>query len=435
MKLNKKLTVLIGFAFLSISAFWQMYDNLVPLILTKTFHVNETFSGIIMAADNILALFLLPLFGGISDKCNSRLGKRKPFILVGTIIAVVLMTFIPIIDNSYFAAPSPYKLLAFIVLLGLLLIAMGTYRSPAVALMPDVTPKPLRSKGNAIINLMGAVGGIIYLLATTFLYSKSRTEGLAHVNYQTIFAIVSGIMLFALFILMVFINEPKLRDKQAEYEREHPEDDILEITEEGNKKVMPKAVKKSLIFLLLSVAFWFIGYNAISTWFTTYATTMWGMALGDASLCLTIATAGAIVSYIPVGSIASKVGRKNTILFGAGLLAACFFVAFIYTLAFNTFHWALYILFILVGVAWASINVNSLPMVVEMCSSSDVGKFTGFYYTFSMAAQTITPILAGALIGNISYKLLFIYSAIFVTFSFITMCFVKHGDSKLKQVS
>ena len=211
MKLNTKLTVLIGFAFLSISAFWQMYDNLIPLILTNTFHLNEAVSGIIMAADNVLALFLLPLFGGLSDKCNFKLGKRKPFILFGTVMAVILMTGLPILDNSYYAAPSSVKAIGFIVLLGLLLITMGTYRSPAVALMPDVTPKPLRSKGNAIINLMGAVGGIIYLIANTFLYSKSRTEGLDHINYQPIFAIVSFIMLFALFILMVFINEPKLR--------------------------------------------------------------------------------------------------------------------------------------------------------------------------------------------------------------------------------
>ena len=184
MKLNYKQTILIGFAFLSISSFWQMYDNLVPLILTNTFDINEAISGIIMAADNILALFLLPLFGGISDRSRFKMGKRKPFILFGTIAAVVLMMGLPVLDNSYFAAPALWKLVSFIVLLGFLLISMGTYRSPAVALMPDVTPKPLRSKGNAVINLMGAVGGILYLIANALLYSKSKTEGLEHINYQ-----------------------------------------------------------------------------------------------------------------------------------------------------------------------------------------------------------------------------------------------------------
>ena len=429
MKLNTKLTVLIGFAFLSISSFWQMYDNLVPLILTNTFKMNETVSGAIMAADNILALFLLPLFGGISDRCSSKIGRRKPFILVGTVLAVILMSFLPVLDNSYFAAPSTIKLVLFIVVLGFLLISMGTYRSPAVALMPDVTPKPLRSKGNAIINLMGAIGGILYLIANTILYSKGRTEGLEHINYQPIFAIVSGIMLIALFILFVFVNEPELCRKQKEYEQEHPEQQYETVTVD-NKTKMPKDVKKSLIFLLCSVALWYIGYNAITTWFTVYATTVWGMAPGGASLCLTVAMAGAIVSYIPVGVISSKIGRKITILFGAGLLALCFFTAFIFTVFSTAFHWSLYILFVFVGIAWAAINVNSLPMVVEMCAGSEVGKFTGFYYTFSMAAQTITPVVAGFLLSNISYQSLFPYAAIFVAGSFVTMCFVRHGDSK-----
>ena len=174
MKLDNKHTVLIGFAFLSICAFWQMYDSLVPLMLTNTFHINEVFSGAIMAADNVLALFLLPLFGSLSDKCDSRLGRRRPFSLFGTLAAVVLMMGLPIISDSYRAAPTGGKLAGFIAVLGLLLVAMGTYRSPAVALMPDVTPKPLRSKANAVINLMGAVGGILYLLVTTFLYTDQE---------------------------------------------------------------------------------------------------------------------------------------------------------------------------------------------------------------------------------------------------------------------
>ena len=163
MKLDNKRTVLVGLAFLSICAFWQMYDNVIPLILTKTFHLHETFSGAIMAADNILALFLLPFFGTLSDKTGTRIGKRMPYILGGTAAAIIMLNILPLLDNGYYAVPTTGKMVAFIVILGLLLIAMGTYRSPAVALMPDVTPKPLRSRANAIINLMGAVGGIIYL--------------------------------------------------------------------------------------------------------------------------------------------------------------------------------------------------------------------------------------------------------------------------------
>lgn len=431
MKLDTKRTVLVGFAFLSICAFWQMYDGLVPKILIETFKLPESVSGYIMAADNVLALFLLPLFGGLSDKCRSRLGRRRPFILYGTIAAVALMIGLPILDNSYFAAPAEWKIVLFIALLGLVLVAMGTYRSPAVALMPDVTPKPLRSKGNAIINLMGAVGGILYLVLTSLLYSKKKTEGLDHIDYLPLFIIVGGVMLFALFIIMFFVNEPKLMKLQKQYEDEHPEENLTVENAEGNE-VMPKAVKKSLGFLLVSIALWFIGYNGITTWFTTYAKAVWNMNIGDASLCLTIATVGAIVSYIPVGNIASRVGRRRTILFGVLLLASSFAAGFVYTLFADSFHPLLYIIFILVGIAWAAINVNSLPMVVEMCKGSDVGKFTGLYYTFSMSAQIATPIIAGYLLENVSYKVLFLYSAVFVFLAFITMLFVRHGDTRIE---
>ena len=427
MKLNTKRTVLVGFAFLSICAFWQMYDNLIPKILTETFGIGESISGVIMASDNVLALFLLPLFGGLSDKCTSKLGRRRPFILFGTIAAVILMMLLPILTDSYYAQPAAWKVVCFIVGLGMLLISMGTYRSPAVALMPDVTPKPLRSKANAIINLMGAVGGIIYLVITTFLY---KTSADVYVSYLPLFAIVGGIMLVALAIVMFCVNEPKLVAEQKKYEEAHPEDTLTEVTENG--EALPADVKKSLGFLLASIALWFIGYNGVTTWFSVYASEMWSMTLGQANTCLTIATAGAIVSYIPVGNIASRVGRRKTIRFGTLLLSGSFGLAFLYTMLSNAFSPLLYVLFILVGMAWASINVNSLPMVVEMCKGSEVGKFTGLYYTFSMTAQIMTPIVAGWLLENVSYKTLFPYAAIFVFVSFITMGLVKHGDNKVE---
>lgn len=426
MKLDTKRTVLVGFAFLSICAFWQMYDNLVPLILTNTFHLNETISGAIMAADNVMALFLLPLFGGLSDKCTSRLGRRRPFILFGTLAAICLMLLLPLFADSYHAAPGGGKIALFICVLGLLLVAMGTYRSPAVALMPDITPKPLRSKANAIINLMGAVGGILYLLITTFLYQvKSET----YVSFFPLFAIVAGIMAAALAVVMFFVNEPELVKKQQEYERKHPEDDLTEHTAQGD--TLPADVKKSLTFLLVSISLWFVGYNGVSTWFSVYAENIWGMSLGQANTCLTIATGGAILSYIPIGTVASRIGRRKTIRFGALLLSGSFLAAFLLTMALEGFSPVLYVLFLLVGLAWASINVNSLPMVVEMCKGSEVGKFTGLYYTFSMSAQIITPIVAGWLLRNVSYRALFPYAAFFVFASFLTMGFVRHGDNKV----
>lgn len=427
MKLNTKRTVLVGFAFLSICAFWQMYDNLIPKILTETFHMGESVSGIIMAADNILALFLLPLFGGLSDKCTSRLGRRRPYILFGTLAAVAVMMALPILTDSFHASPDAWKQVCFIIGLGILLTAMGTYRSPAVALMPDVTPKPLRSKANAIINLMGALGGIIYLIITTFLY---KTTADVYVSYLPLFAIVGGIMLAALAVILLCVDEPKLVAEQRRYEDAHPEDNLTQVTENG--ETLPKDVKRSLCFLLASIALWFIGYNGVTTWFSVYAGRTWHMTLAQANTCLTIATAGAILSYIPVGNVASNVGRRKTIRFGTLLLASSFFAAFLYTMLSDSFSPVLYGLFVLVGMAWAAINVNSLPMVVEMCSGSEVGKFTGLYYTFSMSAQIMTPIVAGWLLEHVDYKTLFPYAAIFVFASFVTMGFVKHGDNKVE---
>lgn len=429
LKLNNKRTILVGLAFLSICAFWQMYDNVVPLILKFTFNMNETYTGAIMAADNILALFLLPFFGALSDRHDGRLGRRTPFILAGTAIAVVLMNILPILDDRYAQSPSQGLLVGFVVVLGLLLVAMGTYRSPAVALMPDVTPKPLRSKGNAIINLMGAVGGILYLGITAVLYSKKRTEGLEHIDYQPLFIIVSVIMVVSVAILVLTIREPKLAAENRAFEAKHPELVLSEKDDSGNE-TLPRSVRRSLGFLLLSIALWFIGYNGVTTWFTTYIAEVMGDGLGKTSQYLMVATAGAIVSYIPIGMISSKLGRKKTIMGGVLLLTLCFLMGYVLTIQIQGAMAAMYLVFALVGLAWAAINVNSLPMVVEMCRGSDVGKFTGYYYTASMAAQVITPVLAGTLLRSVSYSVLFPYAATATALSFVTMCFVRHGDCK-----
>ena len=430
MKLNNRRTVLVGLAFLSICAFWQMYDNVIPLILRETFHMNESLAGAVMALDNILALFLLPFFGTLSDRCrNQKLGRRTPFILVGTAVAVILMNLLPLLDNGFAAGGGRWHFIAFIVVLGGLLVAMGSYRSPAVALMPDVTPKPLRSRANAIINLMGAVGGVLYLGVAAVLYPTDKVKNLVHVNYQPLFLVVSAIMAAAVAVLLLTIREPRLSAENQSLEAQHPEWNLAEDDGSG-REVLPAAVKRSLRFLLASIALWYIGYNGVTTWFTTYVSQIMGEGLGGASRCLLVATVGAIVSYIPIGVAASKVGRRKTILAGCALLAACFLAGFLLTTVFSSINFVMYIVFALVGLAWAAINVNSLPMVVEMCRGSDVGKFTGYYYTASMAAQVVTPVLAGTLMRHISYRVLFPYAACFVALSFVTMCFVRHGDSK-----
>lgn len=425
MKLNYKQTLLVGLAFMSINGFWQMYDGIVPLMLTNTFNLNETLSGLIMALDGVLALFLLPYFGSKSDKKMTRIGKRMPYILFGTIVAVILMNIIPFIDNSYYQSPSSVKLISFIVVLVLLLITMCTYRSPAIALMPDITPDNLRSKGNALINLMGSVGAIIYLILASILYPKSKIKDLVHVNYQTIFFIFSIIMLVSVLVLFFTINENKLSKEKQELEKLHPEWNKTVTSE--NKK-LTKEEKKSLIFLLVTISLLFMGYSALTVWFTSYASKVISEGLGKASSCLLVATAAAIVSYIPIGNLSTKYGRKKMMMVSILALAFLFAIGFGTRNIVKSLNLPVYFIFALFGIAWASINVNSLPMVLALCSDNNTGKFTGYYYTATKSAQIVTPILAGTLMRLISYKILFLYSMIFMILAFITMSQVKHGN-------
>ena len=412
MKLNYKRTILIGLAFMSISAFWQMYDNEISKMLQYTFGIGETVVGVIMSLDNILALFLLPIFGSLSDKVNTKHGKRMPFIIVGTILAIIFLMILPF-------AQSTLNLPLFIGALLLLLISMGTYRSPAVALMPDLTPKPLRSKANAVINLMGAVGGVFTLLMINLFVKEGA-------SYYPLMIAVAAFMAICVIILFLTIKENKLR---AEMAPEEPEEaPAVVVNGDAKSKKLPKDVMRSLVFLLASVAFWFIAYNAVTTAFSRYAKEVWGLDSGYTN-CLLIATVAAIISYIPIGVIASKIGRKKTIMIGIVLLGLCFFAAGL----FDQYSNAMIIFFCIIGFAWAAIGVNSYPMVVEMANAGDVGKYTGLYYTFSMSAQVVTPILSGWLLEHVSYRTLFPYAVIFCVLALITMSQVRHGDSKPMQ--
>lgn len=412
MKLNYKRTFLIGLAFLSISAFWQMYDNIIPLILQNTFHLNESLIGGIMAIDNVLAVFLLPIIGTLSDKVDTRMGKRMPFVVFGTIAAVCLMMLLPYADENQI-------LWLFVAALALTLIAMAMYRSPAVALMPDLTPKPLRSSGNAVINLMGAVGGIYSLILIKLLVGKGERP-----SYLPVFLGVAAIMILAVVVLLFTINEKKLAAQIAE---EYPEE-AEEEQEKGNG-ALPKEVKRSLAFILASIALWFTAYNAVTTAFSRYAVTVWKMEGGGFASCLMVATVAAIISYIPIGVVSSKIGRKKSILIGLLFMLISYTAVFFYP----TYNVTANFFFALIGVGWASVGVNSLPMVVEMSKGSDIGKYTGLYYTFSMTAQIITPILSGLLLQYVSYQVLFPYAMFFVVCAMITMSQVKHGDSKPQQ--
>jgi len=503
MKLNYKRTILVGFAFFLISMFWTAYEAVIPLILTNKFGMSQFWSGVVMAADNVLAVFLLPIFGALSDKCRSKSGRRTPFIFIGTILASTLLIALSFADKAQLGqlsdistvddpaaleiiydaqkdatlktpegeefvlselyskeefsslkssvidaatgekatnpvftehvipareacvadrtASNPAALICFIALLLGVLLSMAIFRSPAVALMPDVTVKPLRSKGNAIINLMGTIGGMLALVMG-ILFGISKVTN-AMMDYTSYFAVLAGGMLIALGIFILTVREPqwaeKMRKDSLQYGIEETEDSPT------RKRSLSAAEKRSLILILASIALWYFGYNAVTSKYSVYATKV--LQLKDFSMTMLLAQASATIAYIPAGLVASKFGRKKTIMAGVVMLTTAFTVAAF--LRAGSPDWLMNTLFVLAGVAWATINVNSFPMVVELCSGGDVGKYTGFYYTASMAAQTITPLVSGYLM-DIKMTTLFPYAAIFVGLAFVTMAMVKHGDSK-----
>ena len=439
MKLNKQRTILIGFAFMSICAFWQFYDNEIPKILKYTFNLGETWTGVVMALDNVLALFLLPLFGTISDKTDTGFGKRMPYILVGTALSAVLLTILITI-----ARPSG-NLALFVGVLLLLLLSMGIYRSPAVSLMPDLTPAPFRSTANAIINLMGTLGGIYILVMIKVLLKEAADP--AQTDYIPLMLSLVLFMIVAVAVVFFTINEKKIKeeikkdgglkslgetfDNNAEDASSNDEkaSDGEMISKSGRTQkdaAMPSEIKRSLIFLLVSVFLWFTAYNAVTTAFSRFVAEVWDLHDNAYATCLLVATIAATLSYVPIAFVSSKIGRKKTILIGISLMAASYVITGLYP----HFSPSINIFFALVGIGWASINVNSYPMVVEMSKAGDIGKYTGTYYTFSMAAQVFTPIFSGFLLENISYRTLFPYAFIFSALAFVTMLMVKHGDVK-----
>ena len=445
MKLNYKRTILVGFAFFLICAFWQAYEAIVPLILSNHFGLMETFSGVIMSLDNVLAVFMLPLFGAFSDKVNTRYGKRTPFVLFGTVAAVISFIALTLIDNVQLASvvengipalkdggadttelielafmitkENPWILVGFIACLLVVLVAMATFRSPAVALMPDVTLKPLRSKGNAVINLMGTAGTILVLVL-----GKIFVTNRPYMSYTYYVIAACAVMVIGLTVFILTVKERKWADEMNEESRRLGIDKTLDENNADRKLSAPE--KRSLLLILLSVALWYIGYNSITSKYSVYATNILGF---DYNMTLLVAQAAAVVSYIPVGIISSKLGRKKMILAGIVMLSSAFFVGNFINSDFSEL--VMYPIFALAGIGWATINVNSFPMVVELARGGEVGKYTGYYYTASMAAQIVAPIFSGALYDLISMRAVFFaFGTVFVVLSFVSMLFVRHGD-------
>lgn len=454
LKLNKKNTFYIGFAFFSILMLWQMYNHYCPLFLdyllrTKTGESNEFFIGLIMAGDNLLAIFMLPLFGTLSDRTNTKFGKRMPYIMTGMTLSAICF---PLIAIMFYIE----SLVGTIIMMGIILIIMNMYRNPAVALMPDVTPKPLRPKANGIINFVGYLGAIIAGALALFLKIAPNTKGLnwqptSKINAIIAFVIASIFMIIALIILLLKIKENKLLQEMKE-DLEYGETLSETINSVNDNQPLSKEDKRNFIILLLGLLLWYMSFNAIETFNSLFCTNVL-LDEGIGSTIAIILPISSIFTFLTTTNLPSKIGRKKTVLIGIASITIAFLLILLYFIVNGVFSKdyyleiaanngklpfsviPLYLLIALCGFGWALINASSYPMLVEMCSNNKIGKFTGYYYTVSMLAQTITPILVGIIMNSseISLRLLYVYSAILMGLAFTTMLFFK-GKAPIKTI-
>ncbi len=454
LKLNIKRTVTVGLAFMAISMFWQVYDNLMPLML-RELGLKETARGIVMAADNVIALLLLPFMGLWSDNLKGRIrdkfGRRIPFIVVGSLLAAF---FFLVVNFSYNMAVKGEEvnsvwLAVMLVVTAFLLISMCLYRTPAVALMPDVTPKQIRSQGNTVINIMGTVGGVIptvLMMFNVFLTTEEQLVTLENGSTETVVSLVgnnwllvgliAALMALTTLVLVLKVNENKfVEEKKKALEEagliedgENNTQDKISIRE--GIKLLDKGQRKSLIFILLSVALWYFAYNGVTSHFSAFALDV--LKMPKFSAALIVAQAAAFICFVPASKIGEKIGRKRTIILGICLMIAGFGLGSVLLFAIKdvgVLKVIMYPMFVLVGAGWATINVHSFVMSVEMATEKTTGVFTGLYYSFSMGAQILTPILAGACMQFIDSRSLLIYSTVFCILALVTMSFVKHGNA------
>lgn len=536
MKLDYKKTIKVGFAFAIITIFWSAYDFVVPLLLERAFGLSNALRGLIMGLDNLLSLFLLPIFGKLSDKTKSKFGRRTPFIVLGTIATVVLMVFVPLSANAQLKDANSLKadlveniteaewahiyenygdklylknndidkagfieigktgvieieskgtftktyyqdgrqltadeykpileqnenyqrfcssplnawlsrqvneqitqqnivrLIIYMVILFFVLVAMATFRSPAVALMPDVTPKPLRSPANAIINLMGGVGSALAFIIYTVGFFMSENP------YIGIFACVGGGMLLLLACFLLLVKENKFvkecEEMCAQYGVDNDEDAIH--NEEGKKSkssmdAVQKAKMISFFLILSSIFMWFMGYNAVSSNLSVYATRTLNLPPSTASIISGVSMGISAIAFIPVGFLAAKIGRRKSIMLGFLLAVVSFALIWLWIRPSSSAQYLFTAFYLIAGFGLIIANVNTFPMVVELSRAEDVGKYTGYYYVATMSAQAITPFIGGLFMDWFGDVALFAYSAVCVVVATVLMFFVKHGDSR-----
>ena len=398
MKLDYKKTFLLGFGFLGISVIWSVYNAYIPIFL-REYSLPLWLVGLIMTFDNIAGITIQPYVGFLSDRTRTRFGRRIPFMMIGAPIAAFFFALIPILHISVPVFP---LLMAAIIIMN---IAMAIFRTPTVALMPDITPSPLRSKANGIINLMGGLGTTLAFLGGAFLYRANR--GLP-------FWFGAALMLLATAIVVMVIKEPK---------------DYAEATEQrvgvlATIREIITGQEKSAMFILLAIFAWFIGYNAIETFWTTYGKEFLGIKESTAAMMLTYTSAAFLLTALPAGFIATRFGRRRTILVGLAILLIMILGGF-----FTTNMLYLTVMLVLAGIGWALININSFPMVSDIAPPGKIGSYTGLYYFFSMLAAITAPPLVGALMDALGHRVLFLFSPLFLGLAMVFMSRVKRGEA------
>ncbi len=397
-------TFLLGSGFLGVSVIWALYNLYIPIFLKDTFQLSSTAIGFIMTIDNIFAIVLLPFLGALSDRTRTRLGRRRPYILVGSILAAAFFILIP------FSLAKEILALMMVTII-LMNLSMALFRSPVIALMPDITPSRFRSQANGIINAMGAVGSLMVYFGGKPLYDR---------NIALPFYVGGLVMLAACTLVVIFIREPEPEGKPAE--KTAPLSDTWKELVANVRDVF--SGEKSLLLILVSILFWFIGYNTLETFFISYAKYQLGIPESTGGLIFGGFSLTFLLTAIAAGFLGSRFGRRNTIRAGLVLLL----VIIVASLFFKDF-WPLIILFVIGGFGWALVNVNSLPMVVDMTVAEKIGGYTGLYYLFSQAANIIAPPVAGALIDLFGYASIMVFSCVMFLAAILVVSFVKRGEA------
>lgn len=435
MKLDWKKTFLIGFGFFGISVMWQLYDSFVPIFLQSGhpdfrttrevlgFGLNATTTGAIMGIDNLVAIFILPLIGIWSDRVRTRIGRRYPFIVTAAPVAALAFVLIPVAagminpQNPGSVSANIPAFTLFLIGAGLMLLGMAVLRTPVISLMPDLTPSPLRSKANGVINLTGGLGVIIssFVIARFF-----------DVNPLIPFVVGSVVLVFAMVMLFLTVKEPD-PDQLLQPEDHEQSDEEAALSGLKGVKVIPKEYRRSLIFLLLAIFAWFVGYNGVSTFFTSYAVNVLEVSEGFAPTLFGIAGLTFLLFAIPAGFIGERLGRRRTITIGLATFAVLLVAGY-----FSTSPVVIGVVLGLGGMAWALVNINSLPMVVDTTDDPRLlGTYTGLYYFASQTSSTAAPALTGALIdatgGN--FRIIFLSAPVFFVLSIIFMSFVTRGEA------